>query len=92
MAAKQVGDWSKKWAGIVAQAWGDENFKKRLLADPAGVLHGMQAPAGARLRIVEDSDTVVHLRLPQKPSSNELAEEELLRVAGGGLCVRKAGG
>jgi hypothetical protein len=32
---------------------------------------------------VEDTDTVQHLVLPMKPSSQELSDEELVGVAGG---------
>jgi len=76
---------SKQWAGILARAWGDENFKKRLLADPARVLkeNGIQISGGRRVVIVEDTDKVVHLALPQKPTSDELAQETLAQVAGG---------
>ena len=83
--AQQRDDWSKKWASIVAQAWADDSFKKRLLTDPAKVLkeHGLQTPAAVRFNIVEDTDQVIHLTLPQKPVSDELAEEQLTRIAGG---------
>jgi len=48
---------SKQWAGIVARAWADEKFKKRLLADPARVLkeNGVQF-SGRTVVIVEDTD------------------------------------
>jgi len=76
---------SKEWAGIVAEAWSNETFKKRLLADPAGVLRerGIQFAAGQRVVIVEDTDQVVQLVLPRKPESDELAGDMLRRVCGG---------
>jgi len=78
-------DWSNKWAAIVAEAWADDSFKKRLLTDPAQVLRerGLQTPAGVRFKIVEDTDQVIHLNLPEKPSSDELVDDELRRLAGG---------
>ena len=83
--AQQKDDWSKKWASIVAQAWADDNFKKRLQVDPAKVLaeQGLKVAPGVRIKIVEDTDQVVHLALPQKPSSEELADEHLKQIAGG---------
>jgi len=58
--AQQRDDWSKKWASVVAQAWADDSFKKRLLTDSGRVLkeHGLQTPAGVRFKIVEDTDEV----------------------------------
>jgi len=78
-------DWNKKWAGIVAQAWADQKFKKRLLADPAGVLkqHGIEIPPGVQAKIVENTDQLIHLALPHKPSAEEVAEEQLELIRGG---------
>jgi len=83
--AQQRDDWGKKWASIVAQAWADEKFKKRLLSDPAGVLKekGLSVGPGVGVKVVEDTDEVAHLTLPQKPDSDELAGE-LERIAAGG--------
>ena len=72
---------------MVAKAWSDELFKKRLLADPAAVLkeHGIEVPAEMAVKVVEDSAEVVHFILPSPPV--ELSEEELKQVAGGtGTC------
>src|SRR5262245_44375103 len=89
MSQKQSDGTSKHGERIVAKAWTDETFKKRLLADPAAVLkeHGMEMPPGIQVRIVENTEEVRYLTLPRpgRPSSGELAEEELARVAGG-LC------
>jgi hypothetical protein len=68
---------------VVAKAWQDEAFKQRLLSDPQSVLqeHGVQVPAGQQVRVVENTDQVVHLVLPQRP--RELSAEQLDAVAGG---------
>ena len=87
----------KKWGQIVAKAWTDENFKKRLLADPHAVLkeHGVQVPQGLQLKVLEDTGSVRHLILPPKPDASELSEDDLATVAGGftcdqmDLCTRK---
>jgi hypothetical protein len=73
-----------QWDQIVAMAWTDEAFRKRLLADPATVLkeQGLEVPAGVQFKVVEDTEVLRHLTLPLKPS-DELAEEELARGVGG---------
>jgi hypothetical protein len=44
-------EFQRAWAKIVAQAWADENFKSRLMSNPAQVLrdHGIKVPEDARL-------------------------------------------
>jgi hypothetical protein len=83
--AQQENDWGKRWGQIVGRAWADGAFKRRLLADPTGVLreNGLAVPPGVQVRVVEDTDRAMHLTLPQKPSSEELVEEDLKRIAGG---------
>ncbi len=77
----------KKMQQIIAKAWMDEGFKKRLLSDPAAVLkeQGLETPPGVEIRIVENTDKVFHLVLPPKPSSGELPDASLDTVAAGAL-------
>ena len=74
----------KAWGKVVAKAWSDELFKKRLLADPKTVLkeHGIEVPETTTVKVVEDSDTSVTLILPPPPAE-ELTEDELKQVAAG---------
>ena len=74
-----------QWGQIVARTWQDDAFKKRLLANPMAVLNeqGIGVPAGVQLRVVENSDKVLHLTLPAKPREGEIADSELAAVAGG---------
>jgi len=71
---------AKEWAKIVAQAWVDETFKQKLLAQPLAVLkeHGIDLPAGTKVRVVEavQADTIT-LILPPKPSEMTGSVEEL---------------
>ena len=69
MAGEQPVDFETKWGELVARAWADPAFKARLLADPEAVLaeHGVAMPAGFQVRVVEDTDRVVHLTLPPPP-------------------------
>jgi hypothetical protein len=71
------------WSQIVARAWADEDFKRRLLADPAAVLaeHGLDLPAGTEVRVMEDTERARHFTLPLNPVG-ELVDEELVGVAG----------
>lgn len=74
---------NKAFGAIVARSWSDAGFRAQLLADPTATLtaNGFHMSDGKHVEIVEDSDTVVHLVLPQRPS--ELSDEELDSVAGG---------
>jgi hypothetical protein len=44
---------AKQWGKLVAQAWFNPDFKRRLLSEPARVMReqGMAVPEGARLRV-----------------------------------------
>jgi hypothetical protein len=84
-------NWDYRWGQIVGRAWADDDFKQRLLADPAGALkeYDLPPPAGLRIevledpdRVPEDTDGVMHLVLPGKPSAAELSVDELCRVGG----------
>ena len=70
---------------MVAKAWRDPAFKAKLLADPNAALKdaGIPVPAGVTVKVVENTDTHVHLVLPPKPT-RELSDEALDRVAAGG--------
>jgi len=71
-------DWQKQWGLLVARAWSDDDFKRRLMANPAAVLEefGIETPPGVEWRVVEDGPQVRHLVLPPSPSG-ELSDEEL---------------
>jgi hypothetical protein len=55
--------------GVVARAWRDPAFKRRLLADPATALRegGVAAPAGTGVRVVEDTARLAHHMLATSP-------------------------
>ena len=83
----------KQWGLIVARAWADADFKSRLLSNPDAVMreHGLEPPAGAEIRVIEDSEGVRHFVLPASPSG-DLSEEELSPAVGAdsfsGICGR----
>ena len=77
------------WNQIVARAWCDEGFLKRLLSDPRSVLaeHDLEVPPGTEVEVVlgtevkvDDTDTVRRFILPASPS-HELMEEDLVEGA-----------
>jgi len=81
-----------KWDQIIARAWRDEAFRQRLLTDPAAVLkeHKLEIPGGVQLRVLEDTDQVIHLVMPRKPALlGEISEEELASIAGGAPAGRR---
>jgi Nitrile hydratase, alpha chain len=74
------------WSQIVAKAWCDEGFMKRLLSDPRDVLaeHGMGVPEDREVKVVEgtevkveDTDRERHFILSVSPP-DELTDEDLV--------------
>ena len=74
---------TKQMQQIIGKCWADDAFKQKLLADPAAALkeHGTEVPAGFTVKAVENTDTVIHLVIPAKPT--DLSDEDLDKVAGG---------
>lgn len=78
-------NWDKQWGQLVAKAWADEQLKARLIENPEAVLkeHDIAVPPGMQVKVVENTDRMLFLPLPARPSTEELANEDLLQVAGG---------
>jgi hypothetical protein len=76
---------TKKIHKIIAKAWSDEGFKRRLLSAPGPTLkdEGVDVVPGVEVRVVADTDKVKYLVVPTQPSSDEMSEEDLVSVAGG---------
>jgi hypothetical protein len=74
------------WKQLAAKAWSDPALKAKLLANPAEVLKaiGVTVPAGITVKVVENTEQLVHLVLPAKEAPAELSDEELHQVAAGG--------
>ena len=73
----------KKMSQLIAKCWADEGFKRKLLATPAPMLkaEGVELPAGLSIKALENTDKVVHLVIPAKPT--ELSDADLDKMAGG---------
>lgn len=60
----------KEWAKVIAQAWVDEEFKAKLIADPKTVLkaEGIDFPENVNVNITEAKQDELNLTLPLKPA------------------------
>jgi hypothetical protein len=74
---------NKAWAKIVAKAWADEGFKKRLLQDAAAVFkaEGVELPANATIHVVEGKANEETLTLPPAPAGAAKIEKVEERLA-----------
>jgi Nitrile hydratase, alpha chain len=79
----------KDYAKIIAQAWVDEEFKKRLIDDPATVLkeNGIEIPEGMTVKVVERKENEIQIPLPPKPKVMAGAEELMERVQAFSFCT-----
>ena len=67
---------------ILSKAWCDPGFKARLLANAPAALRslGLGMRPGTTLKVVEDTDSHVHLVLPPRPAG-DLPQQVLDRMA-----------
>jgi hypothetical protein len=79
-------DFCRLWGQLIARAWTDAEFKKRLLADPAEILqeHGYELPPGmdVRLSVAESDDHVLYLYVPCPEELSNDNSAEAGEVAG----------
>jgi len=61
----------KKYAKIVAKAWADDDYKKKLIENPKEILkqEGIVIPDNIKIRILENSETKLNFILPPKPDN-----------------------
>ncbi len=78
-----MNDQAKQYQQLIAKCWADEEFKKRLMANPREVLkqEGLEVPADISVQVVENTPTQMVLVVP--PAPKELSDEQLSGVAGG---------
>lgn len=59
---------------VINKSWDDPEFKRRLLADPVKVLRdeGVHLPAGVRVQVIEDTDKLLHLVLPNEQGAKNV--------------------
>lgn len=71
-------EFQKVWLKVVAKAWADEEYKARLLEEPAAVLQaeGLELPSGRVVRVIEAAPGEALFVLPQPSASGGPASEE----------------
>ncbi len=76
---------AQAYGKIIAKAWSDPAFAKKLETDAATALAevGIEVPEGARVTSYFAAENEVVVLVPPKPSA-ELADEALEAMAGGG--------
>jgi len=76
----------KKLSQLASRASTDQNFKQKLVNDPAPLLreNGIEIPDGTEPRVVADKESISFEFVPQQSHSGaELTESALSAVAGG---------
>lgn len=74
---------------LIERSAQDEDFRKKLLADPKGTVEeelGASLPVGVEVRAVEETPETIYPVLPPRAAireGGELSEKELEAVAGG---------
>jgi hypothetical protein len=79
---------------LVAKVWQDEAFKQELINNPKAVIErelGKKLPESLNIQVLEETGHTFYFVLPKKPT-NELSEEQLEAVAGGGPIGAAVGG
>jgi hypothetical protein len=69
---------------VITKCWEDEDFKERLLADPAATLaaEGVEVPAGTTVNVAVDAEDVRTLVIPWHPRG-ALGDDEVGSVYAG---------
>ena len=59
-----------KVAKVIARAWGDESYRKRLHSHPHETLAeaGLHVPATHQVKVMEDTDDTIHVVIPKRPA------------------------
>lgn len=86
----QKDDSRKKMGKVIARAWSDAEYRKRLHSHPHDVLAeaGIAVPKNQKIKVLEDSADTVHVVIPARPSHvtdqqlrNEDVHADLCKIA-----------
>lgn len=75
-------------ARLFVACWNDAELKARFAADPKAVMKAfdLKVPDGIEVKVVENTDRLVHITLPAPPkASGELSDDDLEDASGGFL-------
>lgn len=77
---------------VVKRVCSDEQLKQRLLKDPEPLLreNGIEIPEGMKPRVVVDKESISFEFVPQTAESDELTENALGAVVGGGTNTKSS--
>ncbi|MFD1157696.1 NHLP leader peptide family RiPP precursor [Roseovarius aestuarii] len=80
---KTTESWNERYARVIARAWTDESFKKKLLAEPAAALaeFDIRIPESVSVVVVENTASTVNLVLPKVPFEGDLSDSDLQNLA-----------
>ena len=73
-------------AKMIARAWKDKNFRKKLLENPKEVFkeYGVEIPGNGEMKVVSEDATHFYFVLPNSPTkASKLSELELENIAAG---------
>ncbi len=78
---------------IMLNAFRNPQFKARLLSEPAAVMteYGMHIPAGLEIKMVEQTEDIVHVILPPKGNLEDLSHLALQELVSGWCWLRALG-
>ena len=71
---------------LIDRANSDAGFKQLLVTDPRAAVErelGVKVPAGANVKVLQETADTLYLVLPLDASNVELSDEQLESVAGG---------
>jgi hypothetical protein len=74
---------------IIAKAWKDPNFKKKLLENPKEALKecGIKVPENVKIKVIENSEQNYTFVIPQSPANAaQLSEQELEKISASRGC------
>ncbi len=81
---------------VIMKAMKDKAFRKELIANPNAVIAkelGMAVPEGVSIKVVEDTQTELHLVLPaMNGGGGAISDSDLDKVSGGAICTFVSGG
>ena len=83
-----MNDMNKLWAKVVAKAWGDAEYKQRLISDPIAVLRSenVEIPDYVKIRVLEEAPNEEILVIPHMEEGETNLDNLEERVAASIWC------